>query len=72
MIRLRLALSAVSILALAACQTPNGEPAAPASAEASPVREYTQLMTDLRTLSADDMEGRDTGGLGKRVSAPIP
>ena len=64
MIRLRLALSAVSILALAACQTPNGEPAAPASAEASPVREYTQLMTDLRTLSADDMEGRDTGAAG--------
>lgn len=64
MIRLRLALSAVSVLALAACQTPTAEPAAAASVETAPAPDYAQLMTDLRTLSADDMEGRDTGAAG--------
>lgn len=64
MIRLRLALSAVSVLALAACQTPTAEPAAATAVETAPARDYAQLMTDLRTLSADDMEGRDIGAAG--------
>lgn len=56
------ALTSVAVaLTLAACQTPAAPPpAAPPAAAAN----YDQLMADLRILSADDMEGRDTGAPG--------
>ncbi len=50
-------------LTLAACET-----VMPATTEATPVAaapaDYAQLMDDLRILSADDMQGRDTGSEG--------
>jgi hypothetical protein len=51
-------------LTLAACETTTtpAETAAPPVA-ASPA-DYTQLMDDLRILSEDDMQGRDTGSEG--------
>ncbi|MGH7027809.1 M20/M25/M40 family metallo-hydrolase [Brevundimonas sp.] len=57
-------LSAIAAaLTLAACETTT-----PAAGEAPPVSaspaDYTQMMEDLRLLSADDMEGRDTGSEG--------
>ena len=49
-------------LTLAACETKGvSESAAPVIATSS---EYGQLMDDLRLLSADDMQGRDTGSEG--------
>lgn len=49
-------------LTLAACETMTSvAPEAPMSAAAA---DYTQLMDDLRILSADDMQGRDTGSEG--------
>ena len=56
------ALTSVAVaLTLAACQTPAAPPpSAPPAATAN----YDQLMADLRILSADDMEGRDTGAPG--------
>ena len=60
-------LSSVAALVLAGCAGMNEtQPAAEAPAEvaaASPVS-YDQLMADVRILSADDMEGRDTGAPG--------
>lgn len=41
-----------------------GEPATPAAPIAESSTAYDQLMTDVRILSADDMEGRDTGSPG--------
>jgi len=56
------ALTSVAVaLTLAACTTPaSPPPSAPPAAAAN----YDQLMADLRILSADDMEGRDTGAPG--------
>lgn len=50
-------------LTLAACETttPTETATAPASASSA---DYAQLMDDLRILSADDMQGRDTGSEG--------
>lgn len=51
-----------AVLGLAACET------APATSTATPAvvasADYSQLMDDLRILSADDMQGRDTGSEG--------
>ena len=58
---LMLAGSAVLVL-LAACATP--ETVVEVPAVASPANDYAQLMDDVRVLSADDMEGRDTGAAG--------
>ncbi|RZJ18196.1 MAG: M28 family peptidase [Brevundimonas sp.] len=56
------ALTSVAVaLTLAGCTTPAPPPpGAPPVAAAN----YDQLMADLRILSADDMEGRDTGAPG--------
>ena len=50
-------------LTLAACETTMPTETATPPAAASPA-DYTQLMDDLRILSADDMQGRDTGSEG--------
>jgi hypothetical protein len=50
-------------LTLAACETTAPEAAASAPVAAT-AADYTQLMDDLRILSADDMQGRDTGSEG--------
>lgn len=60
------ALASVAVLALSACGT-TSEPSAEAETEApaaAATADYAQLMDDLRILSADDMEGRDTGAPG--------
>ncbi|MND85695.1 Aminopeptidase YwaD precursor [compost metagenome] len=49
-------------LTLAACETTT--PAATEAPVAVSPADYTQLMDDLRILSADDMQGRDTGSEG--------
>ena len=55
-------------LALSGCETFGAREAVPAevvaAAPAAPAHDYTQLMDDLRILSADDMQGRDTGSEG--------
>ncbi len=52
-----------ALFAVAACETtPPVAPSAPVVA--TPSANYTQLMDDLRILSADDMQGRDTGQEG--------
>ena len=64
---MRPVLASLSVIAaaltLAACETTT-----PVATEAPPVAapgaNYTQLMDDLRILSADDMQGRDTGSEG--------
>ncbi|HEY1071670.1 M28 family peptidase [Brevundimonas sp.] len=56
------ALTSVAVaLTLGACATPA---AAPPSAPPAAAANYDQLMADVRILSADDMEGRDTGAPG--------
>lgn len=50
-------------LTLAACETTTA-PAAPETPVAVASADYAQLMEDLRILSADDMQGRDTGSEG--------
>lgn len=58
------ALTSVAVaLILSACTTPAATPPSspPVAAAAA---NYDQLMADLRILSADDMEGRDTGAPG--------
>ncbi|WP_312783648.1 M28 family peptidase [Brevundimonas sp.] len=50
-------------LTLAGCETTTPEAAATGPV-ATTVADYTQLMDDLRILSADDMQGRDTGSEG--------
>ncbi len=50
-------------LTLAGCETMTPEAAATAPVAAT-AADYTQLMDDLRILSADDMQGRDTGSEG--------
>lgn len=63
--------SLAALMSLAACDTLKGslatKPASPAAAvEAAPVVAAVseQLLADVRILSADDMEGRDTGSPG--------
>ncbi|MDP3404425.1 MAG: M28 family peptidase [Brevundimonas sp.] len=58
------ALSCVAALALSACAgvSETTAPAAPPAAVAAV--SYDQLLADVRILSADDMEGRDTGAPG--------
>ena len=57
------ALTSVAVaLILSACATPAATPSAPSAPVAAAT--YDQLMADLRILSADDMEGRDTGAPG--------
>ena len=61
---LRALLLATAALSLAACAPPNvGRPAPVETATAAPVAD-PQLLEDVRILSADDMEGRDTGSAG--------
>ncbi len=58
-------LASVAVLALAGCAGMNETPpATEAPAEAAAAVSYDQLMADVRILSADDMEGRDTGAPG--------
>ena len=59
-------LALTALLGLSACDTVGLSPeAAPAPAAAPPVQSAPdQLMADVRILSADDMEGRDTGSPG--------
>lgn len=60
----RFALVSLTALALSACMSSTVvEPAAPVPAAPQADR-YAQLMDDLRTLSADDMEGRLIGSPG--------
>ena len=60
------ALSASLVIAalftLTACETSKTPDNAPVASV--PARNYTQLMADLTTLAADDMQGRDTGSEG--------
>lgn len=51
---------AAALVMLASCATPEPVTEAPAAVSA----DYAQLMDDVRILSADDMEGRDTGAPG--------
>jgi len=63
---LRALLAGAALTVLAACagmQTAAPTPAPEAAAPAASA-DYTQLIADLRILSADDMEGRDTGAPG--------
>ena len=61
---LRALLLATAALSLAACVPPNASRPAPVeTATAAPVAD-PQLLEDVRLLSADDMEGRDTGSAG--------
>ena len=57
----RLALAAGTLLVLAGCAT---EPAVEESAAEPAAASNVQLLEDVRILSADDMEGRDTGAAG--------
>ena len=63
--RLPVLSAAVAALILAACET-GPAPVASAPAAASPAipAASRQLLEDLRVLSHDDMEGRDTGSPG--------
>lgn len=57
------ALTSVAVaLTLGACATPAAAP--PSAPPAAVATSYDQLMADVRILSADDMEGRDTGAPG--------
>lgn len=56
------AIAGLAVLTLAGCETPAPTPAAPAEAAAPPAP--SQLIEDVRILSADDMEGRGTGTPG--------
>lgn len=61
-----LALSSVAVLILSGCAGMTETQRAPetsAEVAATPIS-YDQLMADVRILSADDMEGRDTGAPG--------
>ncbi|WP_298162008.1 M20/M25/M40 family metallo-hydrolase [Brevundimonas sp.] len=61
------ALASVATLILSGCAGMTETPAAveaPVETAAAPSVSYDQLMADVRTLSADDMEGRDTGAPG--------
>jgi hypothetical protein len=51
-------------LTLAACETTTAPAVEAPAVEAPPSGDYAQLMDDLRILSADDMQGRDTGSEG--------
>lgn len=61
---IRTALLGSIALTLAACVPPAQNPA-PASTDAAPAAPV-QLLEDVRILSADDMQGRDTGSVGGR------
>ena len=61
------ALASVAVLILSGCAGVTDTPPvaeAPAEAVAATPVNYDQLMADVRILSADDMEGRDTGAPG--------
>ena len=60
--RLAKALIVMSPLLLAACGLTAEQATAPVPAAANPA--HAQLLEDVRILSADDMEGRDTGAPG--------
>lgn len=64
---MRPVLASLSVIAaaltLAACETTTA-PAGPETPVAVASADYAQLMEDLRILSADDMQGRDTGSEG--------
>lgn len=51
-----------ALVLLAGCAAPEAVVDAPAAP--APAGDYAQLMDDVRILSADDMEGRDTGAPG--------
>jgi uncharacterized lipoprotein YajG len=51
-------------LTLAACETTTAPVVEAPPVEAASSGDYAQLMDDLRILSADDMQGRDTGSEG--------
>lgn len=62
---LRLALTGCALFALSGCATPTETPQAEATpAVARVAAADPQLLEDVRILSADDMEGRDTGSPG--------
>lgn len=64
-IRLAALSSVAAVLMLSACVTPEAEaPAAPAGPTAS----QQQWLDDIRTLSADAMQGRDTGSPGGEMA----
>ncbi len=60
------ALASVASLILSACAVPTTEvaPVVEATAPAATPASHEQLLSDVRILSADDMEGRDTGAPG--------
>ena len=58
-------LASVALLVLSGCVGTTETPPVPATPEAAATAvSYDQLMADVRILSADDMEGRDTGAPG--------
>jgi hypothetical protein len=65
---MRLVLVSLSVIAaaltLAACETTTAPAVETPAVEAATSGDYAQLMDDLRILSADDMQGRDTGSEG--------
>ncbi|MEQ7156360.1 M20/M25/M40 family metallo-hydrolase [Brevundimonas aurifodinae] len=60
---LRALLAGSALIVLASCAGMEATGPAPEAAPAASA-DYSQLIADLRTLSADDMEGRDTGAPG--------
>ncbi|CAN5135084.1 M20/M25/M40 family metallo-hydrolase [soil metagenome] len=61
----RSAVSLATVLALSACATDGGAPLVVTPVvTANPPAVSEQLLSDVRILSADDMEGRDTGSAG--------
>ncbi len=58
------ALSCVAALSLVACANMNDAAPTAETASASTASAHAQLLADVRILSADDMEGRDTGAPG--------
>lgn len=62
--RLKLLVAASVALMAAACAMPNGATPSTPTEAAAPAADHAQLMEDLRILSADDMQGRDTGSEG--------
>ncbi len=61
---LRALLAGSALIVLASCAGMEATGPAPEAAPAASA-DYSQLIADLRTLSADDMEGRDTGAPGR-------
>jgi Zn-dependent M28 family amino/carboxypeptidase len=61
---LRLALTGCAVLALSACVTESPKVAVVEQPAVIAEASHEQLLADVRILSADDMEGRDTGSAG--------